>query len=352
MVIVMALAGRAVESQRRRPAAAKPRVNYSQFSHTTHVTGQKLECDACHKFPTKNWKEVRKGDAAFPDVAEFPNHDSCLSCHRTQFFARERPAPAICSNCHVAVTPKNQARHPFPSLGESDEFVWKSGEFSVLFPHNKHEDAIGSDQKSCAMCHQTDRPQGKADDEYLTKPPADLGEGYWLKKGTFKTVPVTHGECFTCHSTESELAPLPSSCNGCHKLGRADVKVADADPAAATKMVLMPARFLRAWSRRDSAATFRHEIHSDLECTKCHTIAKLNTLEPAAMKVPVQSCGGAEGCHVTATVDDGGILNYEIDQRQKKSNFVCTKCHLRYGTQPIPASHLLAVKTVSPPKGT
>ena len=35
-----------------------------------------------------------------------------------QFFARERPAPAICSNCHVKVTPQDTARFLFPSLGD------------------------------------------------------------------------------------------------------------------------------------------------------------------------------------------------------------------------------------------
>src|SRR5436190_2115346 len=102
----------------RRPAAQKPRINYSRFSHATHVTQEKLLCDSCHKFPTKNWKDARKGDAAFPDVAEFPEHAACLNCHRPQFFARERPAPVICSNCHVNVTPRDTARFLFPSLGD------------------------------------------------------------------------------------------------------------------------------------------------------------------------------------------------------------------------------------------
>src|SRR5262249_30735811 len=80
---------------RRRPAARKKAPSiYANFSHTTHVTKQKLACDSCHKVPTSNWKEVRQGDAAFPDVVEFPDHSSCLNCHRQQFFARERPAPA------------------------------------------------------------------------------------------------------------------------------------------------------------------------------------------------------------------------------------------------------------------
>jgi hypothetical protein len=340
--LILVLGGRSAQTQRRRTTPAKPRLDYSKFSHTTHVTAQKIECDNCHKFPTKNWKDVRKGDAAFQDVAEFPEHASCLDCHRTQFFARERPAPAICSNCHVQATPRNQARQRFPSLGENEQ--WLHSEFAVLFPHDKHAEVIGSDAKSCATCHQTDRPQGSADDEYLTKPPADLGERFWMKKGTFKTVPSTHEGCFTCHSTESEVPPLPSNCSVCHKLSALVARTTDSDPAAAKSMNLSGLTAQRAWTRRDSAATFRHEVHADLECSKCHTIAKLNTADPAATKVPVQSCGGAEGCHITATVDDGGILNYEIDQRKTKPNFECAKCHLRYGTQPIPANHLQALK--------
>src|SRR5690242_5377207 len=140
------------QTRRRAPARPaqpqKPKIDYSKFSHRTHVQEQKLNCESCHKFPSKNWKEVRKGDDAFPDVTDFPEHTACLNCHRTQFFARERPAPVICSNCHVAVTPKNTARYPFPSLGapflstpRGQSFV---SEFKVLFPHDKHVDVVGA----------------------------------------------------------------------------------------------------------------------------------------------------------------------------------------------------------------
>src|SRR5712692_812444 len=125
----------------------KPRVDYAKFSHQTHVVTQKLACNSCHKVPSKNWKEVRKGDAAFADVADFPEHSSCLNCHRQQFFARERPAPAICSNCHIAISPRDTARWLFPSLGDLTdpklkrrEFV---SEFGVGFPHDKHIDVVG-----------------------------------------------------------------------------------------------------------------------------------------------------------------------------------------------------------------
>jgi hypothetical protein len=68
-------------------------------------------------------------------------------------------------------------------------------------------------------------------------------------------------------------------------------------------------------------------------------------LSDETRKVPVKSCGGAEGCHVTATLDDGGILTYELDQRNKRVAFVCTKCHLAFGSRPGPASHPCASPT-------
>src|SRR3989440_7878238 len=136
-------------SQRPRPQKKlkTPKIDYAKFSHQTHVVAQKLACNSCHRVPSKNWNSVRKGDAAFADVTDFPEHASCLNCHRPQFFARERPAPTICSNCHLAVTPRDNARWLFPSLGDVTdpklkrrEFV---SEFGVGFPHDKHIDVVG-----------------------------------------------------------------------------------------------------------------------------------------------------------------------------------------------------------------
>jgi hypothetical protein len=53
----------------------------------------------------------------------------------------------------------------------------------------------------------------------VTTPPTDLPEGaFWLKKGTFKTVPRDHALCFTCHSVDGGIEPMPSNCAACHKL--------------------------------------------------------------------------------------------------------------------------------------
>jgi cytochrome c7-like protein len=352
----------------RRPPA--PRTDYSQFSHATHVTTQKLACDSCHKFPTKNWKEVRKGDAAFDDVAEFPEHSACLNCHRPQFFARERPAPAICSNCHVAVTPKNTARWLFPSLGDVIDSKSKTravvSEFGVGFPHDKHLDVISfnfnsrplfvnaSFQKkdgppaSCQVCHQTYQPQGNSSEEYLVKPPRDIGDAFWLKKGTFKTSPNSHAACFTCHSADSGLAPEPKNCDACHKLLAPAQLKTDFDAQLAPKMGADRVA-LDAWSRRISAGAFRHEAgeHPDLNCLKCHDVASasFSPVDPKTTKVSVRSCGGADGCHITATADDGGALNFEIDQKKESNAFVCVKCHVTFGKEAIPENHRQAIPT-------
>lgn len=152
------------------------------FSHQSHVGQQKLACQSCHRFPSKNWKEVRKGDEAFPDITEYPEHKDCLNCHRSQFFARERPGPRICQNCHVNATPKDTSRWLFPSVGEkflaSEKGKNFVSDFVVYFPADKHAD-----------------------------------QDVTFKKGT-----VMHAACFICHNQESELAPLPQSCGTCHKL--------------------------------------------------------------------------------------------------------------------------------------
>jgi hypothetical protein len=362
----------------RSQAPKKSRVDYSKFSHRTHTVAQKLACDSCHKVPSKNWKEVRKGDAAFPDVSDFPEHSSCLNCHREQFFARERPAPVICSNCHVAVTPRDTSRWVFPSLGDLTDPKLKRrdfiSEFDVGFPHNKHFDVVGFNSpgsrkrlgsfamaslqeaktdgppKSCPVCHETYQPQGNSSEDYVTKPPKSIGDAFWLKKGTFKTTPSSHTTCFTCHNVDSGLAPAPTDCNACHKLTTPQALMVDFDPRLATTMGITDRTNLSKMSRRISAGAFRHEggEHPDLNCTGCHNVTSMNTLDAKTLKVPVRSCGGADGCHITVTTDDGGALNFEIDQKKKDPTFVCTKCHITFGRNAVPEDHPKAIPTPKP----
>ena len=356
-----------------RKVPQKPRIDYSKFSHDTHVKQQKLTCDSCHKFPSKNWKVVRKGDEAFPDVTDFPEHAACLNCHRTQFFARERPAPVICSNCHVAVTPRDTARYPFPSLGQpflsskiGQAFV---SEFKVLFPHDKHVDVVGSlgsqprqapdvafahasfsasrlqdaQSKSCPVCHETYQPQSKSADEFVTKPPKGLPEeAFWLKKGTFKTTPTTHSACSSCHNVDAGIPPAPSDCAACHKFPSTTTpQLRDFDPKLASTMGINDWLLIRQWARR-SAGRYRHEfdVHNELGCATCHNPPEMHTLEEKTL-VSVKSCGGSGGCHIETTTE--GILNYEIEQKRKSSDFQCVKCHIILGKNPVPQNHLEAI---------
>lgn len=387
--VTAAAPGTAMEPQRRASprgrSARAPRRDYSNFSH--RVAGhQRQACDSCHKFPSPNWKEVRKEAEAFPDITQYPEHASCLDCHRRQFFARERPHPRICSVCHAAATPRDQTRHPFPNpftlFDASPKGRTHVSDFRINFPHDKHLELFSqhrppdkggsrggfvrasfrrveasakqeSDPKSCATCHQTYQPQGDSDEESVTAPPQDLPEGaFWLKKGMFKTVPRDHSTCFTCHSVDGGIAPAPSDCAACHRFpptgAGASLTAAhdDFDPKLAASMKIDDKLTLELWSRR-GAARFRHEwAPHDLACTTCHDAAAMNTLDEATKKVPVMSCGGSgSGCHVEPTGE--GILNEVVARKKTEPNFQCTKCHVNNGRLPVPESH---VRAVSPPR--
>ena len=365
---------RTTRGRARQPARRAP--NYTRFDHRV-AKHQEQKCDACHKFPSANWKEARASDP-FPDVTEYPEHASCLNCHRTQFFARgERPQPRICAVCHTGVTPRQTARWPFPSLAAFDETAKgraKSPDFAVNFPHAKHEGLFGEYQEpaggrvrfvtaayrpapqddpaklnaACATCHQTFQPQGDSDVEYVTTPPKDLAEGaFWPKKGTFKTAPRDHSSCFTCHSADGGMAPAPTDCATCHKLlpaedrNRLTAAHDDFDPKLAAAVGVTDRPTLLRWSRRE-AARFRHEFAPhDLACASCHNVAAMDTTAEATKRVPVMSCGGeGSGCHVEP--DGSGTFQLELAEKRKAATFDCAKCHVVNGRQPTPDAHAAA----------
>jgi hypothetical protein len=119
----------------------------------------------------------------------------------------------------------------------------------------------------------------------------------------------------------------------------------DFDPKLPTEMGLTDRPVVALWSKRISAGAFRHEggEHPTLGCTSCHNVPVMNTLDRKTLRVPIKSCGGAEGCHVTVTSDDGGALNFEIDQKKANAGFVCVKCHITFGKQSVPENHLEAI---------
>src|SRR5262249_767743 len=90
-----------------------PRGTADKYSHFLHSSEKhkSLACNACHRIPTA-WTAKRE----FPDVADFPDHDACVRCHRQQFFTRQSfigTGPAICTVCHLRAAPREDARFSF-----------------------------------------------------------------------------------------------------------------------------------------------------------------------------------------------------------------------------------------------
>src|SRR5438552_4053663 len=115
-LIGVSLAVVAAAQSRRRPRGPRPAAprgaatRYAEFLHTSDKH-KALACNACHKIPTE-WS----GQRAFPDVADFPDHEACVRCHRPQFFSGQAmigTGPTICTICHLRAAPREASRFAF-----------------------------------------------------------------------------------------------------------------------------------------------------------------------------------------------------------------------------------------------
>ena len=366
---------RRARTQRRTPTrAARPRVDYSKFTHTT-AAHRKDSCDYCHKSPSDNWAKVRARDTAFPDVTDYPEHASCLGCHRRQFFNGARPP--ICSVCHTVVSPRAGERHPFANPAEtfagSARAKTRPGEFALVFPHDLHQDVMArthADDASaprfvrasfaqdappkekpngCSICHETyTRPARAA--AAPAPPDAKAGAGAafpTLPDGLLKTTPTGHESCFNCHWQDGGEKPLSNDCAGCHKLlprpkALTPPAAKDGDAQLAARAGFADPFLVRKLLRRDTVI-FAHEegSHKALDCMACHArVTSFDVLDEKMLKVPILSCGGSS-CHIDARTKKW--LNQEVGQKAADPNFRCTKCHFNLGDRKPPQSHLDAV---------
>lgn len=300
----------------RGPAQREPRAakDYSRFSHRSEKH-KSLACSACHKAPTANWPRA----SGFPDVADYPGHSSCASCHRTEFFKGARPI--ICSICHTKVSPRDGARFAF-------EKPKQPGQFNTIFPHDKHQDVIarlknfggeafetshagqdksGQRYNNCAICHETF--------EGMPQPAGGFPDNFQPPAGTFKNAPISHASCFNCHWKNQE--PTHNRCEGCHSLSPVDVSALAAPKRISLKF------------------THSREQHID-ECTKCHiNITKESSLRGLKADVPIGAC---TDCHNKAGLRSD--LDNELGQLDKNRGFNCAYCHTSdKGLLDAPASH-------------
>ena len=291
-------------------------VDYTKFSHATPK--HKSACNTCHKPPTKNWTKT----SSFPDVADFPDHDACVSCHRPQFFRGARPP--ICSVCHTKTSPRDEARYAFRNPATKLQFT-------IEFPHDRHQDVIASNSSNnpraqfllahaapqnfnnCTICHAQPTVAAKP-------PPNGWLDSYAPPIATFKASPADHSSCFTCHWKSQE--PVATNCNGCHKL--------------ATPYVLLTAPMR-------ISLKFIHDGGGDkkqhvAECTTCHiNITKSVTSRGLKPDVPITAC---TECH--NQVGKREDLNQELIALDKNRAFTCVYCHTsNVGRLDAPASHYL-----------
>jgi hypothetical protein len=313
-------------------AARKAPIDYSKFSHATKQHQE--ACKSCHKTPTANWDKVRE----FPDVADYPDHDACVRCHRQQFFKGVQPV--ICTVCHVKTSPRDDARLAFRNPAAPQQFT-------IEFPHDKHQDVIASlrwrpksdravntffvksahvldDKKqnyyNCEICH-------VANTKALAAPATGWLDGYAPAIDTFKAAPDGHASCFNCHWKSQE--PIRNNCGGCHKLANAPF--------------VLPA------SHERKSIKFRHEGGGEkrthavppTECTSCHiNITKSATLRGLKPDVPITGC---TECHNKSGIRQD--LNKELASLDQDKKFVCSYCHTsNVGKLDPPASHYVVAE--------
>jgi hypothetical protein len=348
-IIAACAVGIITAQTRRRPRTSKPApqqqaprgsaTKYSAFLHSSDKH-KSLACNACHKIPTA-WTAKRN----FPDVADFPDHDACVRCHRQQFFTAQAfvgTGPAICTVCHVRAAPREDARFVFgnPNAAGQPTRSKEEWQFTIEFPHDQHQNAIAEggkrrgfqsmwseshhglksmpldDQKvdynNCSICHVTNQNAS-------TGTLSGAADSFVPPNGTFKTMPRSHDACFNCHW--KNLKPASDDCAGCHK------------PAVA----FMPA----IWPQRISAK-FAHEGGKGghvMECTTCHiNITRASTLRGLTPDVPIAAC---TTCHKdNKKITYPKITTIEEEFEQNKKTGACIYCHTSdVGKKKPPASH-------------
>ena len=376
-----------LSQQRRRPRPrpatpdqTQPRGrNYSRFQHVDHRPPvAKLDCDSCHAIPSAAAPDTIVA-ATKPKADGYPYHDSCVRCHRPQFF--KGATPPICTVCHTRATPRVTARdmHKFPK--ETSKTIAR--EFPGYFPHSLHQRVIARRENpagglfggwsfvrasfetpqeasaraldNCASCHLTDaRPS----------PEITVGgtEGKITPAAkTFKTVPEGHATCFNCHWEAQK--PTKDDCAGCHLAQGEYAKKKRAASVQVTLPGVLSANAVKwfenwpaTWPKRLSLK-FNHETPPahDIGCTTCHiNITQMETLNIPKADVPIATC---MPCHYSTSPVSrkGGELvtiysemTKEAKDTDNKTN-TCVGCHVTViGSERPPCSHYLVLAQPCP----
>jgi hypothetical protein len=346
--------------------------NYSRFKHEDHRQPvAKLSCSDCHSINSPAEPDLIAA-ATKPNVKGYPYHDSCVQCHRQQFFKGANPA--ICTVCHTRSTPRLTAHDMFPFPKQNEQAIAR--EFPGYFPHSLHQSVIARNERptpdtnqgwsfaraslksfddttpkaldNCATCHETDErapaPIAVGGTEVNYKPEA---------KGTFKTVPAGHASCFNCHWQSQK--PTKDDCAGCH-LSQSDYtkRKRAASTDAPLLGVLSPnaVQWFKTWPKewpRRLSIKFRHDTpNHDVGCTTCHiNITQMETLNIPKADVPIATCAP---CHISNSPvlrKEGvthTIYSEMSDEAKDSKTNTCIGCHTSaIGRERPPCSHYLVL---------
>jgi hypothetical protein len=315
---------------RRAARPARPRVDYSRFNHSRAEHRQK-SCDSCHiVWAIEEKTQEMTSDSL--DIKDYPEHESCLGCHRQQFFRGARPV--ICSNCHTVVSPSSDKRFEFPKKNDRSEF-------DNVFPHASHVKSTmlaqfkrisgpsANLQSSCNYCHKPNTTAFKP----AKGAPADA---FAPPAGTFMTTPSSHVTCFQCHFQKGvenrETPPYATECAKCH--------VNIAPPPAATptpKPAPTPAKAAKATGT--DALTFAFvSVSMQTSAQKPPAVVKPKPVapKPVAQKAIPSPTPIAAHTVMTAAWPDRVVLKFphDKDAHKKRTNddgkevaITCLQCH-------------------------
>jgi hypothetical protein len=187
------------------------------FSHEKHL-GANLNCADCHS-------EVTSKEAVVPYI--LPTMSQCMSCHSN------RNASIECNSCHKSSDRLKPLTHSANFLHQHGDLARTSTEF------------LGSDTKTCNLCHSTNFCQECHDGDNLDRltHPLNFAFTHSLEaRGKER-------ECATCHTERS-------FCIECHN-----------------ENLIMPYNHTIGWTNRISGDGGRHRTaaQTDLEtCMGCH----------------------------------------------------------------------------------
>jgi hypothetical protein len=237
------------EQSRYRKVAVSGRSDEVRFSHQQHVTGSKLECEACHA-----------GVASQDEVPLRPLavKDECMSCHAQHGRGSE------CRDCHVTI---DRAWQP-----PSHAVGWQQ-----LHGDRVHEGSTRSEDR-CTLCHVEATGCNECHQRQL---PRSHDQSFRTRTHGLQAA-IDRSRCQTCHTTDS--------CQQCHE---------------STRPVTHRGGF---GSPQNRHCVSCHLPLADEGCRVCHPGAPSHDLAAPLPNdhVPSMNCRGCHGAGVRLPHPDGG----------------------------------------------